>query len=153
MSIQIRRALPSEAAALTVLAHAAKRYWGYPEDWIEFWKAELTITPDFISGNEVFVAVIDENIAGCCALVVSDKLAELEHMWIEPQRMRQGVGRTLFEHVARRAVQLGFTTLELSADPNAEQFYQRLGAERIGEVPADVAGRPRVLPRMRATLN
>jgi GNAT superfamily N-acetyltransferase len=153
MAIQIRRALPSEAAALTMLAHAAKRHWGYPEDWIKSWQTELTITPAFISGNEVFVAVIDETIAGCCALVVSDGLAELEHMWIDPQHMRQGVGRILFEHVARRAAQLGFTALELSADPNAEQFYERMGAERIGDVPADVAGQSRVLPRMRAALN
>jgi hypothetical protein len=38
--------------------------------------------------------------------------------------------------------------LELSADPNAEGFYQRMGARRIGEVPAEMEGQPRILPRM-----
>src|SRR2546429_435166 len=71
MNLQIRRATPDEAEALTTLAHAAKRHWGYPEEWIEQWKTDLTITPDFVANNEVFVATIDGEIAGCCALVSS----------------------------------------------------------------------------------
>ena len=100
MDVQIRRARPDEAATLTEIAHAAKRHWGYPEDWIEYWKPDLTITPDFIDNNDVFVAVSGGEIAGCCALVVTDSLAELEHMWIKPEDIGSGVGRSLFEHVS-----------------------------------------------------
>ena len=153
MSIQIRRALPVEADTLTSIAHAAKRHWNYPEKWIEYWKDDLTITAGFIANNEVYVAVIDEVIAGCCALVVSDSLAELEHMWIDPQQMGNGVGRALFEHAKQRARQLGLGELELSADPHAEGFYQRMGAKRIGEIQADMDGQPRVLPRMKIDVN
>ena len=149
MNLQIRRATPDEADALTTLAHAAKRHWDYPEDWINHWKTDLTITPDFLAKNEVFVATIAADIAGCCALVLSPSLTELEHMWIDPKHMRKGIGRALFEHTKRRAEELGSNTLELSADPNAESFYERMGAKRIGEVPADVLGQSRVLPRMR----
>lgn len=149
MNIAIRRATPDEAETLTSIAHAAKRHWNYPEKWIEYWKNDLTITPEFIASNEVFAAVVDGVIAGCCALVVSDSLAELEHMWIDPQQMGTGVGRALFEYTTQRAKQLGLTELELSADPNAEGFYERMGARRIGDVQADMDGQPRVLPRMR----
>ena len=152
MSIQIRRARPDEAELLTALAHAAKRHWNYPERWIEHWNADLTISPEFIHHNDVYVALIDGVVGGCCALVVSDSLAELEHMWIDPQQMGRGVGRALFEHTIQRATQLGFTELELSADPNAEGFYNRMGAVRIGEVRADMDGEPRVLPRMKIDL-
>jgi N-acetylglutamate synthase-like GNAT family acetyltransferase len=153
MDLQIRRATPDEAEALTALAHAAKRHWGYPEDWIDQWRTDLTITSDFIAANEVFVAIVDNEIAGCCALVLSEELSELEHMWIDPKHMRKGIGRALFEHAKRRAEELGWKMLELSADPNAESFYERMGAKRIGEVPADVLGQSRVLPRMRINLN
>lgn len=153
MHLKIRSANPDDAATLTAIAHAAKRHWKYPEDWIEHWQSDLTITPEFIANNEVFVAIIDDEIAGCCALVVSDSLAEIEHMWIKPECMGTGVGRALFEHARDRAVALGFSTLELSADPNAEGFYQRLGAVRIGEVRADIAGQTRVLPRMKIELD
>ncbi len=153
MDIQIRRARPNEAATLTAIAHAAKRHWNYPEGWIELWREELTITPDFINGNEVFVAAVNEEIAGCCALVVNDSLAEIEHMWIRPEHMGAGVGRALFEHARDRAIALQVPALELSADPNAERFYEHMGAVRIGEVRADMGGQARVLPRMKVELS
>jgi N-acetylglutamate synthase-like GNAT family acetyltransferase len=152
MNLQIRRATPDEAATLTAIAHDAKRHWGYPEEWIERWKVDLTITPDFIANNEVFVAILSDEIVGCCALVLSDSLAEIEHMWIKPEHIGSGVGRELFEHVQNRARALRLPVLELSADPNAEGFYERMGAVRIGDVRADMDGQYRVLPRMRIDL-
>ena len=148
MDIQIRRAMPEEAAVLTEIAHAAKRHWGYPENWIEHWKGDLTITRDFISNHEVYVAVTDKEIAGCCALVVKDSQAELEHMWIRPQYMGAGYGKALFVHAMQRAATLSAPAVELSADPNAEGFYKHMGATRIGEVRSEIEGQPRVLPRM-----
>ena len=151
MDIKIRRTKPDEAATLTAIAHAAKRHWGYPEEWIERWREDLTINPDFIADNEVFVAIVGDEIAGCCALVVTDSLAEIEHMWIKPEHIGSGVGRALFEHVRDRAADLHLHALELSADPNAEGFYERMGAARIGDVRADMDEQTRVLPRMRIT--
>jgi N-acetylglutamate synthase-like GNAT family acetyltransferase len=152
MNVEIRRAEPEEADVLTQIAHAAKRHWKYPESWIAQWKPDLTITAEFIANNEVFVAVHDEQIIGCCALLLSNSTAELEHMWIDPRFMGSGVGRALFLHAKRRAQELGANLIELSADPNAEKFYERMGAKRVGQVPADVDGQPRVLPRMRLEL-
>jgi len=148
MDIHIRRALPDEAEVLTEIAHAAKRHWGYPENWIEHWKEDLTITPEFIANNEMYVAIVGEKFAGCCALVLSDSLAELEHMWIRPAHMGAGVGRALFNQIVERAAIHNARVVELSADPNAEGFYRRMGATRIGEVRSEIEGQPRVLPRM-----
>jgi GNAT superfamily N-acetyltransferase len=152
MSIQIRRANPDEASVLTEIAHAAKRHWGYPENWIQHWKADLTITPEFIAKNEMYVAVKDEEIVGCCAIAFSESMVELEHMWIRPEHMGTGVGRALFTHVKERATDLNLPALELSADPNAERFYERMGAKRIGEVRSEIDGQPRILPRMTVSL-
>ena len=153
MTVTIRRADSSEAEQLTAIAHAAKRHWGYPEKWIEQWQIDLTITPEFIADNEVFVAIVNDSIAGCCALVVTGALAEIEHMWIKPEHMGSGVGRALFEHARERARELQLPMLELSADPNAEGFYERMGAKRIADIPASMNGAAaRVLPRMRINL-
>ena len=153
MNIEIRRAQPGEAEILTSIAHAAKRHWKYPADWIDRWKLDLTITPEFIAQNEVFVAVTDGQIAGCCALVVTGSLAEIEHMWMQPEHMGSGIGRALFEHAKRRAEERGANVLELSADPNAEGFYARMGAKRVGEISAGMSGQQdRTLPRMRMKL-
>src|SRR5438309_7696124 len=138
MKVEIRLAKPDEAEILTQIAHAAKRYWKYPESWIEKWKPDLTITPEFISTNELFVAEIDGEIAGCCALIVTGSRGEIEHMWIKPEQMRRGVGRALFMHARSQAEKQGARLIELSADPNAEEFYARMGAKRIGEVAAEM---------------
>jgi len=152
VNIEIRQAEPSEAQTLTAIAHAAKRHWGYPEKWVQQWAPDLTITREFISDNEVFVAVAGEEIAGCCALVLAGSLAEIEHMWIRPEHMGSGVGRALFNYARRRAEKRTAHVLELSADPNAEGFYERMGTKRVGEVTADIDGQSRVLPRMRLEL-
>ena len=146
--MKIRRATPNESDVLTAVAHAAKRHWNYPETWIAHWKADLTITSEFIANNEVFVATENNRILGCCALVLSE-IAELEHMWIDPNYMGHGIGRALFEYTKCRATELGFDSLELSADPNAAGFYERMGARPIGIIQADVEGTARVLPRMK----
>ena len=152
MRIEIRRANPEEADTLTEIAHAAKRHWNYPESWIQQWQTDLTISGEFIRTHEVFAATINGEIAGCCALVMTDSLAEIEHMWIRPEQMGSGVGRALFEYARARAVERGASVLELSADPYAEGFYARMGAKRVGEIPADMDGQMRVLPRMRINL-
>jgi N-acetylglutamate synthase-like GNAT family acetyltransferase len=152
MRIEIRRANPEEADTLTEIAHAAKRHWNYPESWIQQWQTDLTITREFIATHEVFVATISGEIVGCCALVLTDSLAEIEHMWIRPEQMGTGVGRALFEHARERAMERGANVLELSADPYAEGFYARMGAKVIGEIPANMDGQSRVLPRMRIEL-
>ena len=152
MMLDIRQARPNEAETLTAIAHAAKRHWGYPEGWIDQWKSDLTLTPEFIANNEVFVALINNQVAGCCALVLTGSPAEIEHMWIRPEHMGSGVGRALFNYARRRAEKRTAHVLELSADPNAEGFYERMGTKRVGEVTADMDGQSRVLPRMRLEL-
>jgi len=58
--------------------------------------------------------------------------------------------RTL--HARDRAQELKLPALELSADPNAAGFYERLGAVRVGEVRSEIEGQARTLPRMRIEL-
>ena len=53
---------------MTRIAHAAKRYWGYPENYIRLWKNELTLTPEFIARTPVFSARCDADIVGLCEL-------------------------------------------------------------------------------------
>src|SRR5262245_36701034 len=134
MKLEIRRALSDESETLSMIAHTAKRHWGYPESWIEQWREQLTITPDFIRNNRVFAALSEGNVIGCCALVESIDKLELEHMWTLPEFIGKGVGRALFEHAVRSARSLSFKEFEITSDPNAEGFYKHMGAKRIGEV-------------------
>ncbi|MBA2528102.1 MAG: GNAT family N-acetyltransferase [Pyrinomonadaceae bacterium] len=147
-AFKIRPALGKDAATMTGIAHDAKRHWGYPEHWIQHWQEDLTISSDFISNNQVYVAELEGEIIGFYALVVRADKAELEHMWVAPNHIGKGVGKELFIHAMQRAAGDKVSEIEISADPNAEGFYKRMGARGIGEVSSEIDGQPRRLPRL-----
>jgi GNAT superfamily N-acetyltransferase len=145
----IRPASLDEAAALTKIALDAKRYWGYPEHWIKHWESDLTITPDYISNNHVYVAEENGDIQGFYALCVAGNKAELDHLWVMPARIGTGVGKELFLDAMERAAKLDVSAVEISSDPNAAGFYKRMGATQIGEVDSPIDGQDRRLPRLK----
>jgi len=46
----------------------------------------------------------------------------------------------------REAARRGANTVAIEADPNAEGFYLRMGARRVGENVYEIVGRKRKLP-------
>jgi GNAT superfamily N-acetyltransferase len=130
--MQIKAANPGDAETLTGIALAAKCYWGYPERWMEIWRNALTIKPEFIATHETFLAVIDGRTVGFYALDRKGARLDLLHMWVLPDWIGRGIGRAMFYHAVNRAKALGFQELEIESDPNAEGFYQNLGARRVG---------------------
>jgi GNAT superfamily N-acetyltransferase len=145
-AIAIKRANASQAARLTQIAHAAKSYWGYPSHWIELWHDQLHISPTFIDAHEVYVAIADDAILGFYALTGSGEKLQMEHMWVMPVAIGQGIGSVMFQHALKRATRLGAKIIEIEADPNAEGFYQKMGAETVGEVSYILEGQRRSLP-------
>jgi len=52
----------------------------------------------------------------------------------------------LFEHAVEQAKLAGCTCIKIEADPNAEEFYKRMGAVRAGTRISEVCGERRELP-------
>jgi len=152
MNIHIRRALPDEADTLSQIALSAKAYWGYPERWMEIWTPLLTITPEFISSADVWVAEVNSELAGFHALIFAKQRVNLEHLWILPAYIRKGIGRALFEHALARCREMQCQGLKIVSDPNAQGFYERMGAKKVGVSLGEVDGELRSLPIMEITL-
>ena len=144
----IIRAKPEDAEILTQIAHAAKRHWGYPETWIAAWRDVLTIRREFIAENIAFCAIEGNDKLGFYVLTTEDDGIHLDHLWIEPTAMGKGIGRTLFAHAVAQARNAGFALIKIEADPNAEGFYRRMGAKRVGTKISEVKGQRRELPLM-----
>ena len=142
----IRRATASDAADLTRIAHAAKRHRGYPEEWVRMWGRELTFTANYIDRHEVWCAEADGEPAAVIAWVGEGPTREIEHLWVEPSAMGQGLGRALFEHAVSRMRSDGVVRVRIAADPHAVKFYERMGARIVGRVPSIPEGRE--LPMM-----
>ncbi len=149
-----RPACEGDAASLTDLAVASKRHWGYPQSWIELWLDDLRFTPELIRRQSVEIAETQGVLAGVSSLSVNGSVAELEHLWVEPQRMGRGLGRSLFERAVKRASTLGATSLAIAADPHAEEFYLHMGAVPDGFIESVPEGRrlPRLVLVIRATI-
>jgi GNAT superfamily N-acetyltransferase len=139
----LRRAQPAEAAALTQIAFAAKQSWGYPDEWMAEWRADLTIAPGYIEGSPVWVAEIGGVTAGFVGLVYAEKQWHLDHLWVLPAWQGRGLGRALFAEAVRRAGEVGAPELRIKADPNAEAFYLKMGAVRTGVEVYDLLGKIR----------
>lgn len=137
----MRRARPAEAAELTRIAHAAKRHWRYPEALIRRWRADLTVTPEQIATAPVFCAARGASVLGFYALSGRGRRRELEHMWVRPRHLRRGVGRRMVRHLRRVLRRAGVERLRIAADPNAADFYRRMGATPAGSVASTPPGR------------
>jgi hypothetical protein len=60
-----------------------------------------------------------------------------------------GIGKDLFIHAMQGAAGSNVSEVAISSDPNADGFYRKMGAHRIGETVSEIEGQPRVLPRLK----
>ena len=74
----------------------------------------------------------NDGMVGFCDLIPMDEQHIELHLFIEPKHIRKGHGK-LWDYAVNLARQLGFRMLVLTADPNAQPFYEHHGAVRVGE--------------------
>lgn len=147
--MEIRKAVATDAEALSALALAAKAHWGYSREALESWNDQLRITPADLASKLTYVGAINEVVAGFYSLVPAGPAWELDHLWVAPQFMRRGFGRALLRHALEAAFRGGAASVTVDADPNAETFYLSCGALRRGAVAAPIPGQPdRVRPQL-----
>jgi len=146
---RIRRARIDEAPLLTELTTRSKAHWQYDAAFLADARQDLTFEPEkFLPDFLVYVFELNGEMLGFCSLLPHDDARiELHDLFVEPRHIGKGYGKQLWDYAVNLARESGFQTLVLTSDPNAEPFYARQGAVRIGLKPSSV--RPdRVLPVM-----
>ena len=146
--VAIRRALPEEAERLTQITLAAKRHWNYPESWIQQWLPQFAFSPQYIMEHEVWVMTENDMPIAFYSLNQNADEWWLENMWVLPEYIGQGVGGQLFSHALERCRERGGSVLKIESDPNAQGFYEKMGAQRVDEHKYELDGQLRVLPIM-----
>jgi GNAT superfamily N-acetyltransferase len=151
----IRAARLQEAPELSELCVRSKAVWGYDETFMALARAALEVRPEHIDAGDVWVATDAlGSIAGLVALGPGNQphTLDLDKLFVEPRRIRAGVGRMLLMHAVAEARRRGAQRLTILSDPYAAAFYERNGAIRIGMAPSDaVPGR--MLPLFEINLN
>jgi len=130
---RIRFAEPEERLALEGLQRRSSLVW-------EEYREALLAHPDAIEIPEelvqrVRVVSIAGKVVGFhLVLTPHDGACEVDGLFVEPDQMRTGVGRLLVRDASERALEEGATALEVTANPRALAFYEKVGFVAVGQV-------------------
>ena len=116
------------------------------------YRAQLAAHPDAIELaaeliTEGLVRVAEQNgaIVGFAVLLErSADACELDGLFVEPERMRAGVGRRLVKDAKRIARERGATRIDVVANPQAVAFYEAVGFTTVGEARTRFGRAPRM---------
>jgi GNAT superfamily N-acetyltransferase len=138
----VRDARAEDLDTLSALAFASKAHWGYDDAFMEACRPELTLVSRHLDEYVVRVAESDGEIVGFHGVERTADAPDLMWLFVVPAAIGTGVGRILLADAVVVARALGARVLRIEADPNAAAFYQREGAQRVGEAPsASIPGR------------
>ncbi len=147
----IRKASMYNAPALTELALRSKRSWGYDELFLARIMNDMIVRPDYLRHEHGLVAEEHGSILGYAVLRTEADKAILRDLFIEPAYFHRGIGRKLFAACVEIARKNAIPRITLESDPNAAEFYARMGMRKTGYVPSS-AGSGRSLPVMEMDL-
>lgn len=145
----IRKANVEDAATLTDIAFKAKGYWGYSDEFMNAWKDTLIITVEDIQSKVIYLLEEDKAIKGFYCLCIETQ--ELQSLFVAPTYIGQGLGKVLWGNILLKATENGLSSFHFNSDPNAYEFYLKMGAKRIIYVESTVIP-GRIYPLMEYTL-
>jgi GNAT superfamily N-acetyltransferase len=116
------------------------------------YRAQLAAHPDAIelpvdqiAAGHVRVAEQEGVVVGFAVLLERcGDACELDGLFVEPARMRSGVGRRLIEDAKRIAGERGATRIDVVANPQAVAFYEAVGFKPAGEAQTRFGPAPRM---------
>jgi GNAT superfamily N-acetyltransferase len=150
--VTIRVARADEHVEISELALRSKSYWGYSKEFLDACRDELTFDAAACASGMAWVAVDGRTLVGVSVIEGAPPIGELTGLFVDLPAIGTGCGRMLLTHTLRAAREYGFAELVLDADPGAESFYTRFGAERIGTSPSGLLP-GRMLPHMKFVLD
>lgn len=134
MNIIIQNAQMSDIDTIANLMRLSKAYWGYDEMFLDRFMDIIGIREDYLNQNTVRLVYLDKKLIGFYNFIIhNDNSLELDNFFIHPDYIGKGFGRRMWEHCCIEAKQLGKNEFIIWSDPNAENFYIKMGCQKIGE--------------------
>ena len=145
--VQLRPILENELTLASQLCLRSKGYWGYDDAFLEACKRELTLTEEDMKRDPIIVAEDERGMAGVAHVFFDESGCYLDKLFVDTDRIGQGIGQVLFKWSVSTARDLGAKELIIEADPGAAPFYEKMGCIIAGQATSgSVEGR--VLPRL-----
>jgi len=147
----LRRATPSDAATLGVLAFRSKASWGYDAAFMDKARPALETPAEYLENSPVFLLERHggDVIAFFGFKTIGDDIF-LHDFFVAPEMIGRGLGARLWTLAVGTAREQHCPSFLIASDPFAKGFYQHMGAQQIGEIEATETGR--LLPLLRYTM-
>ncbi|SHH58466.1 GNAT family N-acetyltransferase [Flavobacterium johnsoniae] len=140
--MKIQRVKTEDYIRLTEITKKSKAYWGYSDEQMEKWNNNLTITIDYIATNSVFNLVDENQIIGYYSYIrLENNQVKLDNLFILPEYIGKGFGSFLMNDFLERMRNEKCQKIILDSEPNAEQFYRKIGFTKIGEFETSIKNR------------
>lgn len=125
----IRKATAADATAVWQIRSAAIRLQCrgfYPEDLLERW-TDGQMTDRFVKvvADKFYVATVLDDVVGTGMICL--ETGQVDAIFVRPDMMRHGVGRSMLVFLERLGSDAGLTELVLSSTLNAAAFYRQCG--------------------------
>ena len=130
--LTIRLARLEERDALEELQRRSSLALGEYREQLEAEPDAIDLPIEMIERDEVFVAELDDSVAGFAVLFIGDHEAELDGLFVEPELWRRGIGAALVDVATHEARNHGLA-LMVVANPSAREFYEKCGFAIEGE--------------------
>ena len=138
----IQKANITDNEILTAITKKSKAYWGYSAEQIQKWDKNLTISQDYIRDQNVFKLVDNGFIVGYYSYIFkNEKVIELDYLFILPEHIGKGFGKHLVLDFLNRIKEEKIERIILDSEPNAEEFYSKMGFVKIGEFETSIKNR------------
>ena len=145
--MKIQKATPNDAAILTNITKKSKAYWGYSNEQIENWSAQLTITKEYLKNNQVYKLEVNNLIVGYYSyIILEENIVQLDNLFILPNCIGTGLGTFLMNDFLGKIKTLKVKKVLLESEPNAEKFYNKFGFKTIEQIKTSI--KDRFLPLM-----
>ena len=131
----IRPAVPVDHAAIEALQRRSSLTNAEYRDQLLAHPDALGLDLAEIVAGRVLVAVDEAGLTGYANWIPGgvDGEAELDGLFVDPDRWRGGIGRALVAAVGREVRGRGYGRMIVAANPAALDFYQRCGFVLFGE--------------------
>ena len=128
----IRLARPEERDELEALQRRASLALGEYNEQLEAEPDAVQLPIEQIEQGGVIIAELGDQLAGFAVVVIDDAGAELDGLFVEPDRWRQGIGSALVDVAVHEARRQGMAMMVI-ANPSARGFYEKCGFSLEGE--------------------
>lgn len=150
--MNIERAIPSDSKELSDLTFQSKAHWGFSSEQMELWRDKLMVNPDYFEQAEVFKLVHETAILAYYSFIeLTPNRVKLDNMFIQASHIGTGLGKLMMKHFLKEARRRNYQSIELDAEPKAEQFYAKMGFKVIGQLETSIKNR--FLPIMELNLS